>query len=85
MSTYKGHFFSALSATCQCPLLLCSTFSPGNNEHEAIRQQSWFGSLKFVPKRHILVTLDHGDWEQKVLDFVFFEPLCAPHSPTPKP
>lgn len=35
----RATFCGALSATCQCPPLLPSTFSSGNNEHEAIRQQ----------------------------------------------
>lgn len=74
-----------MSATSQCPLLLWSTFSSGSNEHEAIRQQSWFYSLKFVPETHILVRLVHSYWEQKVPNFSFCEPLCLHHSLTPKP
>ena len=67
-------------------LLCCGVHSPrGNNEHEAIRQQSWSRSLKSVPEMHILVRPVHSYWEQKVPDFGFCEPLCLHHSLTPPP
>lgn len=65
MTTYKGQCSDCL---LQVSVLFCCGvhFPRGNNEHEAIRQQSWFHSLKFVPEMHILVRLVHGYWEQKV-------------------
>lgn len=78
-----GPIFSELSATSQ--ILFCRALSSGNNEHEAIRQQSWFHCLKFVPETHIVVRLVHNYWEQKVPSFCCCELLCLHHSLTLKP
>lgn len=77
-------FFSEPSATSQI-LCCCGALSSENNEHEAIRQQSWFCRLKFVPEMHILVRLVYSYWVQKVPGFSCCEPLCLHHSLTPKP
>lgn len=83
---FKGTLFAVYCLLQVRVLFCCEVHSPrGNNECEAIRQQSWFRSLKCVPEMHILVRVVHSYWEQKVPNFSFCDPLCLHHSLTPKP
>lgn len=67
----KTALCSVTPATSQCLLLLCSTLSLGNNEHEEIRQQSWFRPLKFVPETHIVVRPVDSYWNRKFPTLAF--------------